>query len=115
MTDYKKGDIVLVNFNPQKQKVEVGKIRLAIVVSDTMLNEILDLITVVPLTTNLIDDALPLRVRIHKKDNLHSDSDAMIENIRAISKNRVSEKISSLKKDEFALINDGLKALLKLK
>lgn len=114
MTGYKKGDIVLANFNPQRQKEEVGKIRPAVVVSDDVLNDILDLITVVPLTTNLIDDALPLRVRILKREKLDSDSDAMIENIRSISKKRVLEKISTLTSQEKILIDKGLISLLKI-
>ncbi len=59
MTVYERGSIVLVNFNPQKKKEEVSKVRPAVIVSDTMLNDILDLVSVVALTSNLIDDAEP--------------------------------------------------------
>ena len=76
---YKRGDIVLVNFNPQKRAQEVAKIRPAIIISDSELNEILDLVTVVAMTTNLINDAEPLRIRITKREKLQEDSDAMIE------------------------------------
>ena len=68
--EYKRGDIVLVNFNPQKKADEISKIRPAIIISDTELNEVLDLVSVIALTTNLIDNALPLRIRIVKKDSL---------------------------------------------
>lgn len=112
--DYKRGDIVLVNFNPQKKGEEVGKIRPAIIISDSDLNEILDLLSVVALTTNLIDDALPLRVRIEKKDFLQKDSDAMIEQLRSISKSRIKEKVSSLSKDELTLVESGIKHMLGL-
>jgi mRNA interferase MazF len=109
--DYKRGDIVLVNFNPQRKAEEVGKIRPAIILSDSDLNQILDLITVIPLTTNLIDDALPLRVRIKKRDDLKSDSDAMVENIRAVSKSRVLKRLSELDDKELGLIESGVKKL----
>ena len=33
MMEYKRGDIVLVNFNPQKKSEEISKIRPAIIVS----------------------------------------------------------------------------------
>jgi len=113
--DYNKADIVLINFNPQKKAEEVGKVRPAIIVSDSDLNDILDLVTVVPLTTNLIEDALPLRVRIKKRDKLQKDSDAMIENIRAVSKDRIIEFLSKASDSEMELIDYGIKKLLSLK
>ncbi len=114
MMEYKRGDIVLVNFNPQKKPEEISKIRPAIIVSDTQLNEILDLVSVVALTTNLIDDAEPLRVRIVKKENLKEDSDAMIEQLRSVSKSRIGEKIALLDSDELEKIEYGIKAMLGL-
>ena len=114
MMEYKRGDIVLVNFNPQKKPEEISKIRPAIIVSDTQLNEILDLVSVVALTTNLIDDAEPLRVRISKKESLKEDSDAMIEQLRSLSKSRIGEKIASLDENELAKIEYGIKAMLGL-
>ncbi len=112
--DYKRGDIVLVNFNPQKRGEEVGKIRPAIIISDSDLNEVLDLVSVVALTTNLIEDALPLRVRIQKKDFLQEDSDAMVEQLRSISKSRIKQKLSSLSQNELILIENGIKHMLGL-
>ena len=114
MTAYKKGDIVLVNFSPKRYDEEVGKVRPAIIISASILNGILDLIAVIPLTTNLIDDALPLRVRISKREGLEYESDAMIENIRAVSKERILKKVSSLKSNEYELIKEGLLSLLDL-
>ncbi|HFC76811.1 MAG TPA: type II toxin-antitoxin system PemK/MazF family toxin [Candidatus Moranbacteria bacterium] len=112
--DYKRGDIILVNFNPWRQKEEVGKIRPAIIISDTIYNQESDLLIVIPMTTNLIDNAGALRVRIDKREKLEKESDAMIEQIRCISKNRVIEKIGGLKKEEIKLIKKGLKLILDL-
>jgi len=112
--DYKKGDIVLVNFNPQKRAQEVGKTRPAIIVSDSDLNQVLDLVTVIALTSNLIDNALPLRVRIQQRENLKQDSDAMVEQLRSVSKTRIGEKLSELKDEEMKLIEDGIVEMLGL-
>ena len=112
--DYKRGDIVLVNFNPWRQKEEVGKIRPAVIISDTIYNQESDLIVVIPLTTNLINNAGALRVRIEKREKLENESDAMIEQIRCISKRRVIEKIGELKKGEIKAIEKGLKLILNL-
>lgn len=114
MMEYKRGDIILVNFNPQKKSEEISKIRPAIIISDTQLNEILDLVSVVALTTNLIDDAEPLRIRISKKEYLKQDSDAMVEQLRSVSKSRIGEKIASLDENELLKIEYGIKAMLSL-
>ena len=112
--DYKRGDIVLVNFNPWRQKEEVGKIRPAVIISDTIYNQESDLVVVIPLTTNLIDNAGALRVRIEKREKLKNESDAMIEQIKCISKCRVIERIGELKKGEIKAIEKGLKLILNL-
>ena len=112
--DYRRGDIVLVNFNPQKRSEEVAKIRPAVIISDTELNEVLDLLSVIALTTNLIDDSEPLRIRIDKKENLMQDSDAMIEQLRSVSKKRVREKIGSVNEKEMNKIEYGIRQMLNL-
>lgn len=113
--DYKRGDIVLVNFNPQKKKDEVGKVRPAIIMSDTDLNEILDLVSVVALTTNLIEDSEPLRIRITKREDLNVDSDAMIEQLRSVSKERIYQKVASVSDEEMKKMEYGVGAMLRLK
>ena len=114
MTDYRRGDIVLVNFNPQKRKEEISKVCPAVIVSDTSLNEVLDLVSVVALTTNLIEDAGILRVRILKKENLEQESDAMVEQLRSVSKERITKIIARASKEEMAQIEEGIKAMLVL-
>ncbi|HIP18366.1 MAG TPA: type II toxin-antitoxin system PemK/MazF family toxin [Sulfurovum sp.] len=114
MMDYKRGDIVIVNFNPQRKPEEVAKVRPAIVISDSQLNQVLDLITVVALSTNLIDGAEPLRVRIPQRENLEKESDAMIEQLRTVSKKRVGEKVGSLTNAEMEKIVYGIKEMLAL-
>lgn len=111
---YNRGDIVLVNFNPQKKSSEIGKVRPAIIISDSDLNEVLDLVTVVALTTNLIDNAEPLRVRIDKKDRLEKTSDAMVEQLRSVSKSRIGEKLTSLDDIDLKKIEHGIKHMLSL-
>ncbi len=112
---YKRGDIVLVNFNPQKRAQEVAKIRPAIIVSDSELNEILDLVTVVAMTTNLIDDAEPLRIRIAKREKLQEDSDAMIEQLRSVAKSRIGERLGKVSQEEMEKIEEGVRKMLNLR
>lgn len=100
MMDYKRANIVTINFNPTKGD-EVGKIRPAVVISNDDENTVLDTIIVMPISTFLIEDMEPYRMRITKRENLKEDSDILINHIRTISKKRVGEKIASLTKNEY--------------
>jgi mRNA interferase MazF len=111
---YERGTIVLVNYNPQKRADEVGKVRPAIIVSDTMLNDVLDLVSVIALSTKLIDDAEPLRIRIQARENLKAESDAMIEQLRCVSKSRIGETVGRLKSNEMKKIEHGMRMMLGL-
>ena len=113
--DYKRGDIVLVNFNPQKKPEEISKVRPAVIISDSDLNQVLDLVSVIALTTNLIDDALPLRIRILKRENLTQDSDAMCEQLRSVSKSRISQRVATINDKELEYLEKGIMLMLGLK
>lgn len=105
--DLNRGDIVGINLNPKKGD-EVGKIRPCIIISDNESNQILDTIIVVPLSTQLIDDMLPFRLRLVKRDSLDKDSDILLNHIRTISNKRVTSNISKITDDEYKLIITNL-------
>ena len=107
MMDLNKGDIVGINLNPKKGD-EIGKVRPCIVLSNREENKILDTIIVVPLSTSLLDDMQPYRMRLKKRDNLNSDSDILINHIRTISKKRVTSDIGKITKEEYKAIIDSL-------
>ena len=98
--DYKKGDIVTINFNPKKGD-EVGKTRPALIISGDEENKILDTIIVMPLSIQLLNDMEPFRLRIIKRDDLREDSDLLINHIRTISKKRVGIKIAAISEKEY--------------
>jgi mRNA interferase MazF len=105
--DLNRCDIVGINLNPKKGD-EVGKIKPCIVISNDDENKILDTIIVMPLSTQLIDDMLPYRLRLLKRDKLKKDSDILINHIRTISKRRVTSKIAKITNDEYKLIIQNL-------
>jgi len=112
MMGLSKGDIVLVNFSPAKGG-EIGKLRPAIVLSDSDDNEILDTVIVIPLSTRIEADALPYRYLIGKRDTLQKDCDACIYELRALSKTRIKEKLSVLTNEELTIIQDSLCQIIK--
>ncbi|NOX08044.1 MAG: type II toxin-antitoxin system PemK/MazF family toxin [Gammaproteobacteria bacterium] len=90
---FKRGAIYLANFNPSKG-TEAGKIRPCIVMQSDLLNEANHpSTTVLPLTTQLIDDAAPLRYRIKSRDNLKMDSDIMLDQTRTIDNRRMTNDV----------------------
>lgn len=86
---YNRGEIWLANLNPGKG-TEPGKIRPVLIIQ---CQELLDVIhpstLIIPLTTNLIDDAEPLRLRIPTRERLAKDSDLIIDQMRAIDNKRL--------------------------
>jgi len=102
-----RGDIVGINLNPKKGD-EVGKIRPCIIISNDDENKILDTIIVMPLSTQLIDDMLPYRLRLSKRGKLKKDSDILINHIKTISKKRATSKIAKITDDEYKLIIKNL-------
>ena len=107
-----RGDICLINFNPAKGG-EMGKLRPAIVISDSMDNEILNTIIVIPLSTVIEKDALPYRYLITKREKLEKNCDACIYEMRALSKVRVKEKLAVLNNQELEVIQDSLCKILR--
>jgi len=102
-----RGDIVIVNLYPKKGD-EVGKIRPAVIISGDDENSILDTVILMPLSTDLIEDIFPYRMRINARDNLKEDSDILINQIRTLSKVRIKEKIAKLTHEEYTQIIENL-------
>ena len=95
-----RGDIVIVNLYPKKGD-EVGKIRPAVITSDDDENSILDTVILMPLSTDLIDNMDPYRMRLSARDGLKEDSDILVNQIRSLSKTRIKEKIAKITSGEY--------------
>jgi len=86
----KHGTIWLANLNPQKGR-EPGKTRPVLILQDQALLDAGHPSTVIiPLTTNLIDDAEPLRIRVKAREKLARDSDLLVDQIRAIDNRQIT-------------------------
>jgi len=84
------GEVWLADLNPGRG-AEPGKMRPVLIFQNQALLDALHPSTVIiPLTTNLIDDAEPLRIRIKAQDKLERDSDLLIDQIRAIDNRRLT-------------------------
>lgn len=89
MSGIERGSIWLANLNPGKG-TEPGKTRPVLVVQNQALLDARHPSTIIiPLTTKLIDDAEPLRIRVKARDGIAKDSDLLIDQIRAIDNKRL--------------------------
>ena len=85
----KQGEVWLANLDP-KQGTEPGKTRPVLIVqAQALLDAHHPSTLIVPLTTNLVNDAEPLRLRIAATDRLRRDSDLLIDQLRAIDNRRL--------------------------
>lgn len=85
------GEIWLANLNPGRG-TEPGKIRPVLILQHQALLDAEHPSTlIIPLTTNLIDDAEPLRLRIPTQGRMEQDSDLLVDQLHAIDNKRLIE------------------------
>jgi mRNA interferase MazF len=85
----KRGEIWLADLNPRRG-TEPGKTRPVLIVqAQALLDAAHPSTLIIPLTTALIDDAEPLRIRVTASEQLSSDSDLLVDQLRAIDNRRL--------------------------
>ena len=85
----RRGEIWLADLNPRRG-TEPGKTRPVVIVqAQALLDAEHPSTLVVPLTTRLVEAAEPLRIRIRASGSLKKDSDALIDQVRAIDNRRL--------------------------
>lgn len=84
------GEVWLANLNPGRG-TEPGKTRPVLIVQSQALLDVQHPSTLVlPLTTKLIDDAEPLRLRLAARNQLERDSDVLVDQLRALDNRRLT-------------------------
>lgn len=104
-----RGEIWLVNLNPAKKSNEMAKVRPVVVFQNNELNQgNYPTTIIIPLSTSLVDDAQPIRMRVQAREDLEKDSDIVVTQIRAIDNDRFIQKLASLTLDEMSLLKELL-------
>ena len=111
----KRGEIWLSNLNPRRG-TEPGKTRPVLIVqTKALLDADHPSTLIVPLTTNLIDGAEPLRVRVPASGDLSRDSDLLIDQLRAIDNSRlVRGPLTKITPEAMAFVDDAIREVLDL-
>jgi mRNA interferase MazF len=105
----KRGEIYYANLDPTVGS-EVSKRRPVLIVSNNLHNQKAPMVTIVPLTSNVLR-VYPFEVFLSAKHTLLSkDSKAMPQQIRAVSKQRIiGDAIALLDPEIMILVEDAMK------
>jgi len=91
----------------------MGKARPVVVMQNNELNHSEYPTTIIiPLSTSLVDEAQPIRMRINKRGNLDKDSDIVVTQIRAIDNDRFLNKLTSLTHNEIISLKELLSEII---
>jgi len=112
---FDRGSIYLARLYPSRGH-EPGKTRPVLILQSNALNHIgHTTVIVVPLTTQLIDGAYPLRYRLPERDNLLKPSDILCDQIRAIDVRRLlPQKLTTLTSREILAVETQIEIVLGL-
>ena len=109
----KQFDIWIADLEPQRG-TETGKVRPVLVVQTNLLKDHPSSI-ICPITTNVSPESEILRVNLKKGiANLKSESDIMIDQIRAIDNRRLTTKVGELPRDLQLKVKENIKIVLDL-
>jgi mRNA interferase MazF len=109
----KQFDIWIADLEPQRG-TETGKIRPVLIVQTNLLKDHPSSV-ICPITTNIAPESDILRVHVKKGTaNLKSDSDIMIDQIRAIDNRRLTSKVGELPRNLQLKVKGNIKIVLDL-
>mgnify|MGYP001560229226 FL=1 len=112
--EIKRGEVVLVNFDPVKGSEQKG-IRPALVIQNNVYNKYSPITIVAPITSKLYKKEYPTNVSLSKEDSkLGRDSTILLNQIKTIDKSRIIKKISSLSKEIIDKVDLAIKVSLGL-
>jgi len=112
MSTHERGDVWLASLDPRG--TEPGKTRPVLIVqAQALLDAGHPSTLVVPLTTRLVDDTEPLRVRVKAAGRLRRESDLLVDQLRAIDNRRLIEgPLTRLPPATMRQVEDAIRAVL---
>ena len=110
-----RGEVWMAHLDPHRG-TEPGKTRPVLIVqSQALLDANHPSTLIVPLTTNLVDDAEPLRIRLPASGRLRRNSDLLVDQLRAIDNRRLIEgPLTRLPRPLMARVDEAVREVLGL-
>jgi mRNA interferase MazF len=110
--EIKRGDIILVNFEPVKGS-EQGGVRPSLIIQNDIFNRYSPTTIVAPITSKLFKKEYPTNVLIKREDSrLNRDSTILLNQIKTIDKLRLIKKIGLLDNFTMNKVDRAIKASL---
>jgi len=108
----KQFDIWIADLEPHRG-TEAGKVRPVLVIQTNLLNSVHPSVIVCPVTTKVEGESEILRVHLNKGSaNLKVESDIMIDQLRAIDKRRLLNKVGELPKELQNIVKENIRIVL---
>ncbi|MFP5519896.1 MAG: type II toxin-antitoxin system PemK/MazF family toxin [Bdellovibrionia bacterium] len=102
-----RGDIFLADLDPTRGS-EIQKTRPVIVVTNDLANIHSRIITVIPITSQRLDKVFRHELYLGQPKGMDKESKALVDQIRAIDKTRLKQKLSSLTKKQIEDLNNRI-------
>jgi hypothetical protein len=103
-----RGEIYYAELSPVVGS-EQGGMRPVLILQNNVGNKYSPTVIVAAITTKIDKGKMPTHVEVGSDRGLEKDSVVLLEQIRTIDKQRVKEKITQLKKDKMAEIDEALR------
>lgn len=107
----KQGEIYFANLNPTKGREQHG-VRPVLIISGNAMNDHLDIVLVMPLTSKLKGYAPSLLLKKDKVNGLKENSEVITFQIRAVSKDRLTTKLGKVTYDQLHEVKQKLNDVL---
>ena len=107
----KQGEIWYADLEPVKGSEQSGK-RPVVIISGPTMNTALQIVIVCPLTSVIKNIKGCIVIQKDQVNNLKKDSEILVLQVRAISKNRLSKKIGTISKHQLDMIKEGINIYL---
>lgn len=112
--EIKRGDLLLVNFEPVKGS-EQGGIRPCLIIQNDISNKFSPVTIVAAITSKVPEKEYPTNVKISKEESkLNNDSTIMLNQVRTIDKSRIIKKFGLLDNFTMNKVDRAIKVSLSL-
>lgn len=108
----RQGEIWYADLNPVKGSEQAG-FRPVVVISGNLLNEYLNVVIVVPLTTQIKNYKGNPILSPNKINGLKKESEMLIFHVRSVAKDRLVEKLGTIESSQLELAHKTLNDILK--
>lgn len=108
----KQGEIWYTDHNPTKGSEQAG-VRPVVILSGNMMNELLQVVIVCPLTTNVKGYKGNVILEPNVSNNLAQQSETLIFHLRSLSKKRLLRKIGTITPSELTQLITSLNEILR--